>query len=91
MVTEKESTPPPPKERECLRCGACCVHEARHIKKQCVHFKLGKPAFCDIYHDERRLYEIVEFVGTQPFVCVSREKVNKNFPNCPYNKIEVLA
>lgn len=58
--------------KKCLRCGLCC--------KDCKFLVGNKIKSCRIY--KNRLGTIVK--GNK--VCVLRQDMEENFPNCPYNK-----
>ena len=69
---------------KCKRCGRCCVvfDFKNHLWKDCKYLRRlnNDTTFCSIY--SRRLDKhLGDFQ-----ICIKRNKVEYDFPKCPYNR-----
>ena len=73
----------------CNRCGACCIPVTPDgIKRKCrflISLANGK-TLCRIYRN--RIGTIVFKDDKGIAICGYREELDKNFPNCPFNRSE---
>ena len=76
----------------CNRCGQCCYFMVDGKKKKCKHLVLLKngKSLCRIYSKRlgKVLYSRVKGEERIQSVCMMREEVYYNYPNCPFNKEE---
>lgn len=65
-------------EKECKKCGKCCVVMANGIWQDCKF--LTKNRLCSVYDTKKG-----KDLGFG-YRCGVREELNVNFPGCPFNR-----
>jgi len=72
----------------CRRCGRCCHYMKNGKLKACKYLiKFNNKTSCRIYKQKNRIGKVIDVNENGQIMCLPRVMDNRNFLNCPYNKI----